>query len=271
MLYAKKINLNNKNDSLSQIYNLVTDSSRVLDVGCACGGLATALKKKKNCVIYGLEYNPKSVEICKKLKVFEKVWHYDLNGFKQEDFPQYKKFFDVIICADVLEHLIFPEQFLSKVQMLLKEEGKIIISLPNVAHASIKANLLLNDFSYTQMGILDKTHLHFYTYKSIAEFLSAANLKIIKANFVMLPLDGWQPHKIDELPKDVAKFITRDKHSAVMQYITECIVQKCPVRKNIEMLNSINVTTLKNSMMSKMKRLLMTKYPKIIKYVERFK
>ena len=124
MLYAKKFNPQNTNDSLSKIYSMIDDASVVLDIGCACGDLSIALAKGKKCRVYGIEANSKSVEFCKKSAVFEKIWHYDLNDFKSEDFYQYRNFFDIIVCADVLEHLIHPEKILSKISPLLKQKKR---------------------------------------------------------------------------------------------------------------------------------------------------
>ena len=276
MLYAKKFNPQNTNDSLSKIYSMIDDGSVVLDIGCACGDLSIALAKEKKCRVYGIEANSKSVEFCKKSAVFEKIWHYDLNDFKSEDFYQYRNFFDIIVCADVLEHLIHPEKILSKISPLLKQgKGRMIVSLPNAAHASIKTNLLLNDFTYTEMGILDKTHLHFYTAKSIAELLASAEFKIIKADIVTMPLDGWQPHKLSELPDSVSSFIAADKHSYVMQFITLCEPKKCLAKTNFQILDASvpplkrkSSSDFKDPFLFRLKRFAVRHLSFLIKYLE---
>ncbi len=271
MLYCKQINLHNKNDSLSQIYGLIPARAKVLDIGCATGSLASALNQNKKCHVVGLEFNPQSVAICQKSGFFAEIIQYDMNNFNVNDFPKYINFFDYIVCADVLEHLLQPEEILKKLKHLLQEDGKMIISLPNVAHASIKTNLLLNDFTYTKMGILDKTHLHFYTYKNIAQLLSLCDLKIIKVSSVNMPADGWQPHKISELPPDIADFILKDKHSHIMQYIMLCAHQKTSVKENSDTLNTLSKKVLKPNLISIIKRVIMLKMPKLIDCIEQFK
>lgn len=270
MLYAKKYNSENTNDSLSLISGFVRPDTKVLDAGCACGDLAQALYRGKNCEVHGLDYNPESVACCKNLNVFERVERCDLNHLKAETFPEYAGMFDYVICGDVLEHLINPAAVLAILKTYLKPEGEMVISLPNVAHGSIKANLLLNDFTYTDLGILDKTHLHFYTWRSIAAFLAENELEIAEAQAVILPLDGWQPHTLKELPASVADFIGSDKHSHIMQYVMRCLVKKSVSGTvNMQKLDMLALDkNQKANIMFKLKRLVITKLPFLLKYLE---
>lgn len=269
MLYYKKITTKTANDSLAAAYQMIEQGSVVLDVGCGCGGLAQQLVQEKSCKVYAFEYNQDSVAICKKMNVFEQIICQDLNTLKLNDYPQYQSKFDYIVCADVLEHLLNPSQVLQILLSWLKPNGHFIISLPNAAHASIKANLLLNDFTYTDIGILDKTHLHFYTYKSIAAFLAENSLKIEDVQAVTMPLDGWQPHKISELPPEIVSFIKRDVHSHIMQYVMLCSVKKnTSARQNRKILENVTVVA-KNSIPFYLKRLIVTKLPRMLKMFER--
>lgn len=251
---------------------MVKAGAKVLDVGCACGTLACALALKK-CELHGFEYNPASVKICQNSHIFTSISLYDLNTLTHNDFPHYFSEFDYIICADVLEHLIEPQRVLEELLCFLKPSGKIIISLPNVAHASIKTNLLLNDFSYTEMGILDKTHLHFYTYSSIADLLNLCKIKITKVSATYLPPDGWQPHKISELPKDIATFIIKDKHSHIMQYIIEGEKSNSTHNRNTQLLNSLEAKQPlpHTDFVFYLKRFIIQKTPWLIKYIEKLK
>lgn len=161
MLYKKDVKIDNINDSRSIIFSMIAPNSVILDMGCACGDLAEQLVKIKNCKIYGLEYNPESVEKCRSLNIFEEVNQFDLNKLSNSSFTQYVGKFDYVILGDILEHLLSPSTVLTISKTYLKTEGLFVISLPNLSHASIKANLLLNDFTRTPLGILDNTHLHF--------------------------------------------------------------------------------------------------------------
>lgn len=270
MLYCKSLNLVEQNDSLSLLYGFVKPSSLVLDAGCACGDLARALHERKNCRVWGMEYQAKSVDVCQKSGIFEDVRQQDLNRLTAETFPEYAGRFDCIICGDVLEHLSDPDAVLKILCSYLKTDGELLVSLPNVAHGSIKANLLLNDFTYTPLGILDRTHLHFYTWGSMAAFLAGCGVQITAARTVVMPLDGWQPHKLAELPAEIAAFIAADKHSYVMQYVMRCRLQSgASVSANLRILDKSALDkTQKANIMFKIKRLVMTKMPFVLQYLE---
>ena len=92
--------------------------------------------------------------------------------------------FGVIVFSDVLEYLAHPEDVLQFfVSNYLKEHGRVIISLPNVAHVSVRLGLLLGNFTYTDAGILDRTHLHLYTLKTARELIASCGLRVEKEKF----------------------------------------------------------------------------------------
>jgi len=149
----------------------------VLDIGCNKGYLK---ELAKNNIFYGIDYNKEDLELAKKRR-YKEVFELDLNNY--ELFKIDLKF-DVIIFAGILEHLMFPEKVLNFfITNHLKSNGKVIISLPNVANFTIRVGLLFGNFNYTESGILDKTHLHLYTLKSAKEFINRNNLEIIKEKF----------------------------------------------------------------------------------------
>lgn len=270
MLYCKKLNLADKNDSLTLLYDMAKAGSLVLDVGCACGDLARALRENKNCRVWGLEYNAESVEICRQSGIFENVARQDLNNLTANSFPDYVGRFDYVICGDVLEHLLKPEDVLQILRSYLKPGGELLVSLPNAAHGSVKANLLLNDFTYTPIGILDRTHLHFYTWRSMASFLVDNGLAVTEAFAVTMPLDGWQPHALSELPKEISAFIAADGHSYIMQYVMRCRPQKqADVSANMRILNALALDkSSKANIIFRIKRLVVTKLPFILQHLE---
>lgn len=272
-IYEKVLDVDDNNDSLSVIFSYVATNSVVLDVGCACGDLAGELVYQKKCTVYGIEYNPQSVEICRKKNIFKEVAAYDLNNLPDKLLTSYKKKFDYIILGDVLEHLVSPLDVLQKIKNCLKPEGYIIISVPNVAHASIKANLLLNDWSYTEIGILDKTHLHFFSSQSLPGFIASAGLEVLNVQYTTLPPDGYQPHKVNELPPAVYDFIMTDIHSHIMQYI--CLCKISPISKaklkraNSSLFNSLGSQIPgKRTSLYRIKRFIVAKMPGMLKYIQ---
>lgn len=86
MLYVRKIDLKNRNDSNVLLYEMTEAGSRVLDVGCACGDLSALLAERKNCRCVGLEADREGVEACRKRRVFDEVLQIDLNNFAAADY-----------------------------------------------------------------------------------------------------------------------------------------------------------------------------------------
>lgn len=99
--------------------------------------------------------------------------------------------FDVIIFADVLEHLVLPEQVLRYFRRMLKKDGVVIVSVPNVANWRVRFSLLLGSFNYQEYGVLDRTHLHLYTFRSANEMVKTAGYRPVKSiGTANLPLIG---------------------------------------------------------------------------------
>lgn len=150
-------------------------NQKVLDIGCSDGSLGEAIKKIYNSEVVGVEISSlASLEASKKI---DKVFQGDILKI---DIPYSKGYFDVIILADVLEHLINPLEVLKKVKHYLNPNGYIIVSVPNIANWSVRLNILFGSFNYAQQGILDSTHLRFFTFKSIENLLISAGFKIVK-------------------------------------------------------------------------------------------
>lgn len=159
------------------ILSWLGENNLVLDVGCGRGYLGAYSRKNR---FWGIEKNRKEAE--KAQKRYEKVIVGDVERLTNSQLPGKK--FDVIIFADVLEHLVYPQETLKRfVANLLKKDGKVIISLPNVAHLSIRLNLLLGRFGYQEKGILDKTHFHLYTLRSAQALIESSGLKTEEIKF----------------------------------------------------------------------------------------
>lgn len=168
-----KFDKNRKNDSHVSIINLVQEKSTVLDIGCATGLIANILVNEKQCIVDGIEYDVEAFTICKKSKIFRNVFNFSITDKENKNFAILKKNkYDYIILADILEHLINPWDALISIYDLLKEDGQIIISLPNVAHIDIIKGLINGKFNYNNLGLLDTTHLRFFTFNSFCDMIS---------------------------------------------------------------------------------------------------
>lgn len=155
----------------------IGEGNAVLDLGCNKGYLKQFAPGNS---FLGIDYNGKDLQEAKK-NGYQKVYQLDLNDYKA--FKVRDKF-DVLIFADILEHLLYPDKVLRFfVDHYLDSGGKIIISLPNVAHITVRLSLMRGRFVYTQSGILDRTHLHLYTVQTARELITSSGLKIVKSMF----------------------------------------------------------------------------------------
>jgi 2-polyprenyl-3-methyl-5-hydroxy-6-metoxy-1,4-benzoquinol methylase len=153
-------------------------SERVLDVGCAEGLLGAMLKQQGRAKeVIGIELFPAAANVAR--LVLDRVICGDIESVDLKSHGLLDSSFDYILCADVLEHLNNPEIVLSKLVKLLKPDGKFIISLPNVRHWSVLFPLLFKgEWKCQPQGILDRTHLRFFTRTSAVELLYKSGLKV---------------------------------------------------------------------------------------------
>ncbi len=155
--------------AIGWFYDEIPEGAKVLDVGCSTGYYGAYIKKNKKCSVYGVEVSQDKVQA---RKVLDGVYSFDLDGEWPEEV--YENSYDVVFIGDVIEHLKDPGLALSKVLKLLSEEGKVYVSTPNVAHQSVRLELLGGNFEYEQMGILDNTHLKYFTLNSLTRIVDGA-------------------------------------------------------------------------------------------------
>lgn len=226
-----------ENDARAIASRFIKPNSKILDIGCACGDFGSYIKSKDNFDVYGLEYDHVSIEIARNKHVYEKIEQCDLNFFDDRIFSEHLNSFDYVCLLDVIEHTWDPEKTINYALSFIKPGGHLIISLPNIGHSSIKSKLLNNDFSYTATGILDETHIRFFTYKTIASLMSKINLSIeaMKPKIKVDTLDSLS------LPRKISNFILRDKHSYVYQYVillkVSDINDDVLINNNLKMMN----------------------------------
>lgn len=154
-----------ENSSLAKLLSLIGENRRVIDFGCATGYLACLLKQK-GCVVTGIEINEQAASIAE--QYCERVIVCDLDITRLLDILP-KQTFDVAVFGDVLEHLRDPWRILQETKELLLPQGYVVASIPNIAHGAIRLSLLQGKFEYQEIGILDNTHLRFFTRKTVEE------------------------------------------------------------------------------------------------------
>jgi 2-polyprenyl-3-methyl-5-hydroxy-6-metoxy-1,4-benzoquinol methylase len=146
----------------------------IVDVGCGQGALGGAIRRERGAWVLGLELVPEALEVARgRLDRVERV---DLDAV--EELPVAIGSVDAFLCGDVLEHLRDPERLLGVLRRYLAPGGVVIASIPNVKHWSVLAPLLLEDrFTYTQAGLLDRTHVHLFTLEEISAMLDRVGLE----------------------------------------------------------------------------------------------
>ena len=152
----------------------INSGSTVLELGCHTGVLAAEIKKK-SCVVTGVEVNQQALKIAE--PHLSKSFCRDLNDFTFWNELNNEKF-DAITWIHVLEHLFNPEETLIKSAGLLKEDGVMIIALPNISNARQRFDMLFGKFEYEETGVMDKTHLHFFNYFTAPKLIESCGLKI---------------------------------------------------------------------------------------------
>ena len=179
---ADDINIEDENNSISIIINNIGDSARVLDVGCSYGYVGEWLVKNKSCEVYGIDINIDAINYVKGLGYYKDAFCIDLDNINDlgNDISKLDKKFDYIICADVLEHLKNPTKALLFLCQLLDFGGQILVSMPDVSNIDIILNLIEGRFNYSELGILDNTHLRFYTKNSFISWIDTINDAIDK-------------------------------------------------------------------------------------------
>jgi 2-polyprenyl-3-methyl-5-hydroxy-6-metoxy-1,4-benzoquinol methylase len=158
-----------------------TDRLKILDVGTAGGCLGKALQARGHSV-WGIENDAAMAEQAR--GYYDSFLRADLETY---EFP-YRNEFDYILFADVLEHLRDPAAVLRRCLPALKKSGKLILSVPNVANLVIRLSLLSGRFDYMDRGILDRTHLRFFTRRSLIAMLREASCEVRGIVATPLPL-----------------------------------------------------------------------------------
>ena len=209
----------------ANVVRLVGLEKRVLEIGCGPGSITKILMEKSGCKVVGLELDPSAIE---KVKPYcEKVLQADLNSSEWPHLLDEMGGFDVVVAADVLEHLYDPWASLQRMVPLMKDNGCIVISLPHAGHAAVLSCLQHGNFEYRDWGLLDRTHIRFFGLRNIEALFAQAGLKIIDVRFVTKPpsetefAETWAA-----LTPSVQDALMSSKHANVYQVVVKAVPLK---------------------------------------------
>lgn len=187
-----------KESMMQMITHQPDENISVLEVGCGCGTtLARIQYLWKNAEIFGIELNEKVAELG------ANVGNVMAGNIESFAFPYEEKLFDYIILADVLEHLHEPAETLKQLMVYLKDDGRILCSIPNIMNQNVIAGLLMGRFQYEKDGILDRTHLRFFTLDSIKEMIDSCGMEmeVLNATFNQVTDDPKEQELLEALYK----------------------------------------------------------------------
>jgi len=154
-------------------------SGTIVDLGCASGGMGSALRRSNSVDrVVGVEVSNAATTAA---EVLDHVVHGSLeHDHVWNDLPAS---FDSLVCADILEHLTHPELILERAVNRLSTNGLAIFSFPNVAYYRVLKDLLLHDrWQYTDCGVLDRTHLRFFSISSASALVEGAGLRVVSSS-----------------------------------------------------------------------------------------
>jgi len=165
------------NSAPARMLRLIGQNKCVLEIGCATGSQTRLMRDELGCNVTGVEINAAAAEgarpYCQQL-IVGNIEELDLKGLLGD------ARFDVITFGDVLEHLRNPQLVLEKVKPFLADAGYIVASVPNIAHASVVFEMCHGRFDYRPTGLLDDTHIHFFTKRSITRTFEDAGFLVVK-------------------------------------------------------------------------------------------
>ena len=202
---------------------------KVLDIGCSTGVLGENIKRRNDAEVIGVELDEAMGNVAK-----EKLDRVIVDDIEKISLSHYfsSNYFDCIIFADILEHLRDGWKVLKKSVNLLRDNGVIIASIPNIRHYSTILSLLFRGiWPYRDRGIHDRTHLRFFTLKNIREMFEDAALEIITIERKYRIIE--KPHRYNRFSKHFARLFLKDL--LTFQYL---IVARKNQTKSREDLNS---------------------------------
>lgn len=211
-------------NSLLLILEQIAPHSVVLEFGPANGRLTRYLKEELYCQVYLVELDASAGK--QALEYGEDLVIGDIEQYEWLDRYRCIKF-DYLIFADVLEHLHSPQDVLIQSKLLLKEDGSILLSVPNVAHNAVLINLLNHNFHYSDVGLLDNTHIHMFTKNSLEQMLESSGLYPLKKMATYVETEHTEiPAFLTGAEGIDAEYWTNRPYGEVYQYVYEVKKEK---------------------------------------------
>lgn len=203
----------NANNPAAIILKNIKEGSTILELGSSTGYMTRYLKEVLRCTVTCIEIDEEAAEIAKQYS--KKMIIGNIDNLNLVEILDEK--YDYILMADVLEHLLQPQKALEQLKSLLKPKGIIWLSIPNVSHISIIQQLIDNEFTYNKWGLLDNTHIRFFTRKTIVRLLENLQYKI-KNVYDIIKYPEETEFKGKHLEANFIKEMISEKNSDIYTY-----------------------------------------------------
>ncbi len=214
--YDTDVDVSNENMSQTLLALLVGEGQTVLDVGCATGYTAAVLRAR-GCRVDGIEYDASVAE-----EAAKHVDRLEVGDVQAMDLLALfgAASYDAIVFGDVLEHLTAPEQVLRACLPLLKPGGAIVASIPNIAHGAVRLALLKGRFAYTSTGLLDETHVRFFTRDTVLSMFAGAGYAVVDLRRTSLGVFETEVAVAEgDYPPAVVAEVSADPEATTYQFV----------------------------------------------------
>ena len=221
MKYEGIVDLTNDNSSQVFAVEMIGGNKRVLEFGCASGYVSRVLRDR-GCRVVGIEIDPEfasqAKEFCEDV-IIGNAEELDLESTLAE------RSFDVAVFGDVLEHMTDPLGMLRRVRQWLVPDGYVVASLPNIAHGAVRLALLDGRFEYTPEGLLDETHLRFFTHDTIKDLFHQAGFVLVETRRTHVGIfESEIPLRREDYDPDVLARIEADPEATTYQFVVKALV-----------------------------------------------
>jgi O-antigen biosynthesis protein len=219
-VYDMTVDPDAPNNTHAYALAMVGHNKAVLEVGCAIGYFTKAMVDR-GCKVVGIEIDPAAAKLAEEWA--ERVVVGDIDRGEVWDLVDDESF-DVVLCGDVLEHLRDPLAALRSAVRKLKPDGVVVTSFPNVSHGDVRLSLLQGSFAYRDLGLLDRTHIRFFTLETIRELLRDAGLLVVETKRVIVPLFGSELEvRRDGVRQSVIDDVLADPEAETYQFVMKSV------------------------------------------------
>ena len=208
------------NSAHNLVLELVEPSSRVLEFGCATGYMTRVLRDRLGATVVGVEVNAEAAALA--ADHAERVLVGDAEELDLEA-ELGRARFDAVLFADVLEHLRNPAALLRRVRPLVAEGGSVVASIPNIAHASVRLALLGGSFRYREQGLLDNSHLRFFTREGVQDLFESSGYVITHWLRRRLEVEETEIPVPATVPEEARAWATGDAEATTYQFVVRAV------------------------------------------------